>query len=144
MDAPRFHPTAALAVMALAGCGHPGDPGLSDSQAGVLYLTDPTFRRQELEASLVDPSDGYAELRLASYGLAWEPLPVWNPRALPVTTADLGAASFTLPLGPEGRALPIDAAASAGDPAALLALGQEAFAAYPVQLVDADLALASP
>jgi hypothetical protein len=151
--------TTAALVVALAGCGLPSEPLPSaplpgeppageappdDPQAGVLYLTDPAFRRLELEASLVDPSDGYAQLRLANYGLAWEQLPVWIPRVEPVTTADLGAASFTLPLGPGARALSIDAAASAGDPAALLALGQEAFSSYPVQLVEADPALASP
>jgi len=117
---------------------------VDDPEAGLLYLTDPAFRRAELAASLVNPGNGYARLRLASYGLAWEQLPVWSPRVEPVTTADLGAVSFTDPLGPGARALAIDPAASAGDPAALLRLGQEAFSTYPVQLVDAAPALASP
>jgi hypothetical protein len=139
---------AALALVLLAGCGRsslplPIEGPADDPQDGVLYLTDPAFRRHELEASLVDPDDGYARLRLACYGLSWEKLPVWSPRVEPVTTADFGAASFTAPLGPGARALTIDAAASAGDPGALLALGQEAFSSYPVQLVEADLALAS-
>jgi len=129
----------ALAAPALAGCDAPGEPPPGEAQGdrfvGVLYLTDPAFRRSELEASLVNPADGYARLRLASYGLGWEKLPVWSPRVAPVTVTELGTESFTAPLGPAARALSIDAAASAGDPAALLALGQEAFFSYPVQIL---------
>jgi len=139
---------------ALAACQAPGEPPVEtpplagmptdDPHDGVLYLTDPAYRRAELAASLVDPSDGYAELRLASYGLAWEELPVWSPRVAPVTTADLGSPDLEAPLGAGAHALAVDAAASAGDTAALLALGREAFSSYPVQLLTgADVALAS-
>src|SRR5262249_23644914 len=40
------------------------EPPPDDPADGVRYLTDAAFRRAELEASLVDPSDGYARLRL--------------------------------------------------------------------------------
>jgi hypothetical protein len=87
---------------------------------------------------------GYARLRLSSYGLAWEKLPVWNPRVQLVTTADLGSTNLTGPLGAGARALSIDAAASEGDRAALLALGREAFSSYPVQILEGvDPAFAS-
>jgi cytochrome c2 len=126
------------AAAAAAGCA----PAGADDLAG--YLDDPAFRRAELLASLVNPDDGYAALRLQRYGLAWEALPVWNPRVLPVTVADLGTGSFTRPLGEGAHALTIAPAASAADEDALLALGQEAFSAYPVQLLpDAATALAS-
>src|SRR5579863_7055015 len=101
----RIFTWAALLGAALAGCQAPtgllaGSPPpasmpADDPEAGVLYLTDPTYRRAQLEASLVNPDDGYAELRLASYGLAWEELPVWSPRVQPVTTADLGSPDLT-------------------------------------------------
>ena len=94
-------------------------------------------------ASLVNPSDGYAQLRLQNYGEAWEQLPVWNPRVAPITAGNLGA-GLAPPLGPDAHALAIDDAAQAGDKAALLRLGQAAFSAYPVQLLeDAAPALAS-
>jgi cytochrome c5 len=127
-----------LGLAALVGCG-----GEAPSDAA-RYLYDPVFRRAELEASLVSPGDGYARLRLASYGFAWETLPVWSPRVEPVTTADLGAGAASRPLGPGARALPIDDAARAADESALLALGREAFSSYPVQLLpDAAVALTS-
>src|SRR6185437_12930825 len=131
------------AAIAVAGCGAsaPEDPTPEDPIAG--YLTDPAFRRAELVASLVNPTDGYAQLRLHDYGEAWEQLPVWNPRVAPITAGNL-AAGLAPPLGPDAHALAIDDAAQAGDPAALTRLGQAAFSAYPVQLLeDAAPALAS-
>ena len=128
----------AVAVAALAGCGEAVDP-LS------AYLADPAFRRAELEASLVDPSDGDAQIRLQSYGTTWEKLPVWSPRIEALTAGDLVPGSATQPLQAGAAALAIDAAASAGDADALLRLGREAFSRYPVQLVQgADVLLASP
>jgi cytochrome c553 len=131
-----------LIALGLAACAGPKESAPSD---GVLYLTDPRFRRAELAASLVDPSNGYSALRLARYGLAWEALPVWSPRVEPFVTADLTPAAAERPLGPGALALTIDEEASAGDPAALLRLGQRAFSSYPVQLLeDIGPALASP
>jgi cytochrome c5 len=53
-----------------------------------------------------------------------------------MTTADLGSTTLTGALGAGARALSIDAAASAGDRGALLALGQAAFSSYPVQILE--------
>ena len=125
--------------------GSPGCAGVGEDDVA-RYLGDPSFRRAELEALLVDPGDGYAALRLARYGGAWEVLPAWAPRVEAVTTADFGgdAADATRPLAAGARGLSIDAAASAGDADALRELGQAAFASYPVQLLpDAALALES-
>jgi cytochrome c553 len=142
--------TALGAALGLASCAGPDaeppvEPQVELPSAGVLYLTSGGFRRAELVASLVNPSNGYSSLRLERYGLAWEALPVWNPRVEPVTPLDLTPAGAVRPLGPEARALTIDEAASTGAPAALLRLGQAAFSSYPVQLLqDIGPALASP
>jgi hypothetical protein len=137
--------TAVATALGLASCTGAGAGAGEDDLA--RYLGDPSFRRAEMEASLVNPSDGYATLRLERYGRAWETLPVWSPRVEEVTTADFGAGaeSATRPLGAGAHGLSIDAAASAADPSALLSLGQVAFGAYPVGLLPgAELALASP
>src|SRR5262245_27649353 len=94
-------------LLLAAGCsGGPaaGDPP-RDANDLARYLHDADFRRAELSASLVDPTDGYAKLRLERYGKAWEALSVWNPRVEPITTADLGAASFMTALDEGARAL---------------------------------------
>jgi mono/diheme cytochrome c family protein len=133
-------------LLLVAGCS--GEPSESDRarDAGdfARYLRDADFRRAELEASLVNPADGYAKRRLERYGEAWDALPVWNPRTLPITTTDFGRTSFTTALGENARALVIRDAARAADEDALRTLGQEAFFAFPVQLLpDAEAALGS-
>src|SRR5262245_3248320 len=81
----------APALFALA-CG-PADvasPGTSGSYDGPLvlgarYVTDAAYRRAELEASLVNPNNGYSKLRLERYTESdWGALPEWNPRASPI------------------------------------------------------------
>lgn len=47
------------------------------------YLTDRSFRRQALEASLVNHHNTYSQQRLSSYALpsgGWDALPEWNPK----------------------------------------------------------------
>ncbi len=102
------------------------------------YLHDREFRRAELEASLVRPSNGYSKLRLAHYASGdsqdWERLPIANPRTASVSAAelDLDVASLRRPLGSEGSALRLDGAASSKE--ALRQLGEQAFFRYPAQL----------
>jgi hypothetical protein len=128
---------AALILGALVGCGAPvpGSPALR-------YLTDRGFRRSELEASLVNPQNGYSQRRLERYAIAsdqgWDALPEWNP---PTELVSAPAPPLNA-LSPAAAALPLEL--SADDEAALLALGQAAFFRYPVQLLaEGPYALAS-
>src|SRR5262249_23441275 len=89
------------------------------------YLADDAFRRSELAASLVEPSNGYSKRRLDSYE-SWERLPEWNPRVSPVASA-----------GEPPRLLAISEAARSGDRDALIALGEAAFYSYPAQQLPA-------
>jgi mono/diheme cytochrome c family protein len=102
-------PRRLILVVAVAACSSPPPPTQLQR-----YLDDAEFRRAELEASLVNPDNGYSRLRLERYGRAWEELPVWNPNVA------------------------IPEAASAGDEGALIAVGREAYARYPAQLVGGE------
>jgi Cytochrome c len=142
----RLAAIATLAALGVAACSSASTP----EPDLILYLHDSTFRRSELEQSLVNPDNSYSELRLQHYATGragdWDALPVWNPPIVPVRVANLGPnapASQPLPAG--ARALAISAAASQGSAAALRALGELAFTRYPVQTLDPGvLALASP
>jgi mono/diheme cytochrome c family protein len=132
-----------LVVAGLSGCGPAPSPTASASPD--LYLTDAAYRRAELVSSLVNPRNGYSELRLTHYesgGAAdWARLPEWNPPAVPLSldalaggTATRSGAARTLTIGEDARA---------GSDAALRALGEEAFFRYPMQLADAAAGLGS-
>jgi mono/diheme cytochrome c family protein len=92
------------------------------------YLRDGEFRRAELVASLVDPTNAYSRTRIARYS-AWQQLPEWNPPVAPVERH--GAR----------HALAIEDARS-GDRAALVALGEAAFFAYPAQHLPPNVPIA--
>ncbi len=114
-----------LTCALLAGCTAPTPTAGS-------YLDDRAYRRAELEASLVDPSNGYSQLRLAEYALpsgGWDALPEWNPRAEPMLVAG------DAPLSP--TAVPLDLAIDPRDEAAMRALGELAFFQYPVETLPA-------
>ncbi len=103
------------------------------------YLDDVAFRRAELTVSLVHPSHAYSQLRRAHYATNdqndWARLPEWNPAVEPIAAAELdapGGAVLSLTDAARPLALP-DNVTSEDDPA-LLALGQAAFRAYPMQL----------
>jgi hypothetical protein len=97
----------------------------------VPYLVDREFRRNALEAELVNPDNGYSRLRLSSYGLGggWDLLDEYNPRREPV----IGNADGPL----SSAAMPLSLAVDPEDDAALRALGEDAFFHYPAQLVPA-------
>ncbi len=138
-------PLALLALAALTGCAD--DVG-SPSPSGELeaYLDSPSFRYDQLEASLVAPENQYSRLRLERYE-AWSSLPEYNPAARPFTVDDLGRfvetprATSAQPLAP----LDLDAELTLEG---LAELGRVAFETYPVDLdpgivegtVDADTA----
>ena len=97
----------------------------SSSSHDGTYLNDASFRRSELTASLVNPSNGYAKTRLAHYDSGdasdWSQLPESNPRVAPLDQHGAPTAETTFDLA---------------DPT----LGIEAFFRYPVQEVDANFA----
>jgi cytochrome c5 len=126
----QAHALCALTIAGLLtlGCSAPL------SQASEQYLNDRAYRRRELEASLVDPSDGYAQLRLAHYATGtasdWDSLPEWNPET-EAMSSDFNA-SGAASRAPEG---PLELA-NPEDEASLLALGKLAFSRYPAQLAS--------
>ena len=142
----------ALATLTLAGCLSGIACGASDARAptGIAYLDDAQFRRAELTASLVNPANGYSQLRLAHYATGdaadWDLLPEWNPRVEPIAGSELDApngASAT-PVSPSAAALALPESVASEDDPALVALGAAAFTRYPVQLAPhMGVALAS-
>ncbi len=106
--------------LAAASCGDV--PEASEAQR---YLTDPAFRRAELVASLTTTDNDYARLRLARYdtgdALDWSRLPVWNPAAAPLSPTPTALRALDL---------------AVADRAALLRLGEAAFARYPAMLAS--------
>jgi hypothetical protein len=123
-----------------AGCGSPSTTHSPSASQLLRYLDDPAFRRAELEASLVNPDNGYSRLRLDRYASGdsadWDRLPEWNPPVAPLASAELdapgGADSTSLSADAVALALP-DPVTSMSD-ARLVQLGKAAFRAYPVQL----------
>ena len=84
---------AAACMCAVAGaCGTPQG---ASAPSPLAYLDDASFRRSELVASLVNPSNGYSELRLAHYATGdkddWDLLPEWNLAAEPIAAGELDA-----------------------------------------------------
>jgi len=136
----RSRAAGALACVALltSACSAPIEQGAeSDVERGVRYDQSERYRRDALVASLENPDNGYARLRLERYHPEqWEALPIWDPEVRVVSEADIGgakpSAGFT--------ALEIEAVPWAEGP--LLELGRRAFFEYPVQVMSfAALAL---
>jgi cytochrome c5 len=109
-----------LALVALVASCSAGDPA-------ARYLDDAPFRRATLVASLVNPANGYSQLRLAHYATGsdgdWDALPAWNP---PVATLEAAGSPRD-----DERALDLSLAR---DAAQRLTLGEAAFHRYPMQL----------
>ncbi len=112
------------------------------------YLDDAAFRRRILEASLTNPTNVYSAVRMSAYARAdmgWDALPVWIPRAAPVTNetaralqtgAAWGLPADTEPLWDGTRPTTMDE---------WVALGRRVFFAYPLRPeVFAEHALAHP
>jgi hypothetical protein len=132
----------ALAILALAACLAGIACSASDASApsSIPYLDDATFRRGELTASLVNPANGYSQLRLAHYAIGdaadWDRLPEWNPRVEPIAASELDAprGASTTPVSPSAASLALPESVASEDDPALIALGAAAFTRYPVQL----------
>jgi mono/diheme cytochrome c family protein len=106
---------ASLAWLTACGDQAPGVRGEGAHDEGTAYLSDAAFRRSTLEASLVNPENGYARTRLAHYEKDWAQLPAWNPK---VAHIDANGAPIESP-----RTLDLDSPT----------LGEEAFFRYPAQ-----------
>jgi cytochrome c5 len=126
---------AAVCALAVA-CGSKSE-GVADPTP---YLDDASFRRSELVASLVNPTNGYSELRLSHYATGdtndWDRLPEWNPPVDAVAAQELDAPGGASPTAVSASAVPLalpDEVASEDDPT-LVRLGELAFTRYPVQL----------
>jgi cytochrome c5 len=114
------------------------------------YLDDAAFRRTELVASLVNPDNGYSQLRLAHYASGdakdWDGLAEWNPAVEPIAASELDApdGASTTSLSASAASLELPSGITSADDPRLLALGATAFTRYPVQLAPyLDVALTS-
>lgn len=100
------------------------------------YLDDASVRRDALESSLANTTNGYARLRLAKYASGktgdWDSLPEWNPRTELVRLSDLGRDA----IGQDAHPIALGSD--------LRRIGEDAFFHYPVQAAPAvKIALAS-
>jgi len=129
-----------LAAAGLLGACASSPTSGQDPAPGVPYLDDASFRRAELEASLVNPSNAYSQLRLARYasgdGADWERLPEWNPPVEPILASELDAPGGASTTALSRRAVPLalPATVASEDDPALVALGELAFHRYPTQV----------
>ena len=121
------------AALLVSGCGAAPEPEpSSDVERGQRYAESETFRRAALVASLENPDNGYARLRLERYrSEQWEALPIWDPPVRVASEADIGGAKPVADFAP----LEVDAVPWAE--AQLLELGRRAFYEYPVQIMAA-------
>jgi hypothetical protein len=103
--------------------------------ARARYLGDREARRDALEASLANPSNLYASMRLQSYALpsgGWDALPAWTPIVSPIDDAarDRLRAGEAV-LAADAQAL-WDGAVPTSD-AAWIELGRRVFFGYPLR-----------
>ena len=133
----------ALTTLTLAltlGCG----AQVSTPNESEQFLSDRAYRRRELELSLVNAGDGYAQLRLAHYATGtasdWDRLPEWNPETAAVSAEFLETGSAESNAAPTALDLP-----DPNDEDALRAFGKLAFSRFPVQLAPyLSVTLGSP
>src|SRR5262252_5746546 len=91
----RMNPRQLLLTCLVCGVASAGSscsvPSPDDD--GARYLRDAHFRRDQLVTSLVNPENGYSQIRLAHYDTSsaddWSHLPEWNPRVEPVLASEL-------------------------------------------------------
>lgn len=106
-------------LLVLAACGGPGEEEpMTLLERGRAYVDSPEVGRRALEASLVNPENTYSQHRLARYREdVWGTNEAFRPRV-------------RFP----GEAWADDTWDATFDEPSLLALGERAFFAYPVQL----------
>lgn len=118
-------PYAICAALVVAGCAS------SDLDDASLFLQSADYRRDTLQQSLVEPTNGYSQLRLQSYD-EWSELPEWNPISRPLLEGDIGAFE-----GDENRVTTegdvfFERASFVPSHESWLALGRRAFEDYPM------------
>lgn len=153
----RFEHRLALAVLLAlltAACGSTeADPPVDSELEGLGRLLElgpamvdsPGVRHKFLRDSLVDPENGYSQLRLQNYGLGdegWDVLPERNFDVRPATVDDLGAFGNSPYRRSEGEFAPIfDRSEFEWTDEHLRDLGRRAFHGYPLS-TDPTLAAA--
>ena len=108
------------------------DPAVDGNAAA--YLNDPHARREALERSLTNHENLYSKQRLGSYGLVsrgWDLLPVWNPRAKRVTSAERSAIAEGAT--PNISAQPLWNGSTPSSGAEWVRLGERVFFEYPMR-----------
>lgn len=103
---------------------------------GDRFLGDTAHRRAALERALTNHDNVYSRVRLQSYGhgtRAWDRLPAWNPRSLPVTAALAAvlARGETPEVGPD--LAPLWDGVRPTTMAGWVALGRRVFFEYPMR-----------
>ncbi|HVH45279.1 MAG TPA: hypothetical protein VM925_23160, partial [Labilithrix sp.] len=123
------------------------------SEAGMLeegrrYLDDSAFRRAQVVASLVNPTNTYSRQRLGSYGLrtkGWDLLPEWNPRSLAATTETARTIRDGTPVTLDPATPPLWDGRRPATMPGWIALGREVFFRYPLRVeIFMDWALGHP
>ncbi len=97
-------------------------------ELGADYVQSASARRAAFEASLVNPGNGYAQLRARRYTEEdWGALPLWNPPARPMVVGETRPETLE-----DGTSLAYEGIEWSRE--ALIALGRRAFFLYPVQI----------
>lgn len=130
-----------LCILSLSACGQATqsepEPELTEALTlGYRFVHERSFRREALLASLVNPQNGYSQLRLERYALqgqGWDELKTWNPPVRPVTLDDVGRFSSDQWSRSEGDFAPAFTPLE-WTHEALITAGKRAFEQYPLQL----------
>ncbi len=98
---------------------------------GMEYVNSPSVRRAAFEASLVNPPNGYSQVRTERYTEErWGALPLWNPPARSIGLGESPPERLV-----DGQALSYEHVPWTHE--ALIELGARAFFDYPIQITPA-------
>lgn len=108
----------------------PDDP----TEQGQRFVEDRAYRRAILKRSLVNPDNGYSDLRLKNYAVEgrWDALQTWNPPSRPVTVEDVGTFEGAAQTPGDYRVVDLDSWSWEHDD--LMRVGARAFETYPLDV----------